>query len=162
MTEREEMHGQVTLLLTDQHGEIVMQICRQNRIVKTGRRLVAELFAGVSGGTPPSKVTHMAVGTDNTAAADDQTKLGAEAARNPVTDVTFTEFDEASGGATTRRVKATLKALFDFGDANAAKPLQEAGIFTAATGGVMYNRVVFDPVTKTKAFQLTVMWDITF
>lgn len=162
MNEREEMQGQLTLQLTNQAGELVLQISRKNRIVKTGRQLVAQLFAGVSGGSPPSKVTHMAVGTDKTAAADDQTKLGTETARNPITDVTFTEFDDTSGGATTRRVKATLKAVFDFGDANAAQPLQEAGIFTAATGGVMYNRVVFDPVTKTKAFKLTMMWDITF
>src|SRR5947209_10632135 len=158
MNEREDMQGRLTLQLTDEQGRVVMQISRKNRIVKSGRRLVAELFAGVTGGTSPSKVTHMAVGTDKTVAGDDQTKLGAEAARNPITEVTFTEFDETSGGGTTRRVKATLKAIFDFGDANAAQPLTEAGIFTAATAGVMYNRVVFEPVTKTKAFKLTMMW----
>jgi len=162
MNEREDMHGQLTLSLTDEQGEIVLQISRKNRIVKAGRLLVAQLFAGISGGSPPSKVTHMAVGTDKTAATDDQTQLGAEVARNPITDVTFTEFDDNSGGSTTRRVKATLKAIFDFNDANAAQPLQEAGIFTASTSGVMYNRVVFDPVTKTKAFKLTMMWEITF
>jgi hypothetical protein len=40
--------------------------------------------------------------------------------------------------------------------------LREAGIFTAVSGGVMYNRVVFDAVTKTNAFKLTLLWDITF
>jgi hypothetical protein len=156
------MQGHLTLQLTNEKGEVVMQISRKNRIVKAGRMLVAQLFAGVSGGSPPTQVSHMAVGTDKTAASDDQTQLGAEVARNPITDVSFTEFDDTSTGTTTRRVKATLKAIFDFNDANAAQPLQEAGIFTAAANGVMYNRVVFDPVTKTKAFKLTMMWDITF
>ena len=50
----------------------------------------------------------------------------------------------------------------DFGDANGTAPLREAGIFTAETNGVMYNRVVFDPVTKTNAFKLTLLWDIVF
>lgn len=162
MTEREDMQGHLTLRVTNELGEIVFEISRKNRIVKTGRLLVAQLFAGVSGGTPPTQVTHMAVGTDSTAAGDDQTQLGAEVARNPITDVSFTEFDDTSSGTAVRRVKASLKAIFDFNDANAAQPLTEAGIFTAATNGVMYNRVVFDPVTKTKAFKLTMMWDITF
>jgi hypothetical protein len=162
MTEREEMQGYLTLLVTDEDGQVLMRICRKNRIVKTGRLLVAQLFAGVSGGSPPTQVTHMAVGTDNTVASDDQTQLGAEVARNAITDVSFTEFDDTSTGTAVRRVKATLKAIFDFAEANAAKPLQEAGIFTAAANGVMYNRVVFDPVTKTQAFKLTMMWDITF
>jgi hypothetical protein len=61
-----------------------------------------------------------------------------------------------------RRVKATLRTVFDFGEVNGTEALREAGVFTAATGGVMYNRVVFDPVTKTTAFQLTLLWDITF
>ena len=52
--------------------------------------------------------------------------------------------------------------MFDFGDANGAEPFREAGIFTAENGGVMYNRVVFDAVTKTDAFKLTLLWDIVF
>ena len=42
------------------------------------------------------------------------------------------------------------------------EPLREAGVFNAATGGVMYNRVVFQDVTKTDAFKLTLLWDIVF
>jgi hypothetical protein len=60
------------------------------------------------------------------------------------------------------RVRASVKAVFDFNEANGTAPLREAAIFTAAAGGVMYNRVVFDAVTKTNAFQLTMLWDITF
>ena len=62
-----------------------------------------------------------------------------------------------------KRTRLTLTAVFDFGEANdPATPLSEAAIFTAATAGVMYNRVVFAPVTKTNAFKLTLFWDIVF
>jgi hypothetical protein len=159
MNERLDMRGQVTLRLTDRDGNVVAERHRRNRIVRTGRQLVAQLFAGVSGGPPPTQVTHMAVGTGAAAPADDQVGLATERApRKPIQETEFTDFDD--GG--TRRVRVSLRSVFDFGEANGPEPLREAGIFTAATAGVMYNRVVFDAVTKTNAFQLTLLWEITF
>jgi hypothetical protein len=163
MRETMDMKGVLTVRLVDRHG-IVAEKRFRNRIVTSGRQLVAQLFGGVTAGTPPANVTHMAVGTSATAPADNQATLGAERSpRKPITEVVYTEFDEpASGGGSVRRVRATLRAVFDFGEANGTDPLREAGVFTAFTGGVMYNRVVFDAVTKTNAFQLTLLWDITF
>lgn len=167
MNEKMNMRGSLTLQITDREGRIVREQQYHNRIVKTGRELVAKLFAGVSSGTPPARVTHMAVGTNATPPADSQTALLAERApRKEIlpADVTYTEFNESvQGGGTVRRVVVTLKAVFDFNEANGTDaPLREAGIFTAATGGIMYNRVVFDAVTKTNAFKLTLLWEITF
>jgi len=164
MHENMEMKGRLTLRLIDVHGQLVDERYFSNRIVTSGRQLVAQLFGGVTAGTPPSNVTHMAVGTNATAPADGQTALGAERSpRKPISDVNYTEFDEpVAGGGTVRRVRATIRAVFDFAEANGTDPLREAGVFTALTGGVMYNRVIFDPVTKTSAFQLTLLWDITF
>jgi hypothetical protein len=142
------------------------------------------MFGGVSTGTPPTQVTHMAVGTGADDPADGQAGLIAEVApRKPITSVAYTQFVEASAAAAlpaasarvlaggslatpaigdgVQRVRVSLKALFDFGEANGAV-LREAGIFTAPAGGVMYNRVTFDAVTKTNAFQLTLLWDIVF
>ena len=92
--------------------------------------------------------------------------LAQRGGRKPFTEVTYTDFDEpvpGGGGAVVRRVRASVTAVFDFGEANdTTTPLREAGIFNAATGGVMYNRVVFEPVTKTNSFKLTLLWDIVF
>jgi hypothetical protein len=164
MNESNDMRGRLTLQLSDNAGRLIHEQRPHNRIVKSGRALVAQLFGGVAGGTPPAKVTHMAVGSDATPAADDQTALLAERApRKAIADVSYVDFDEVVGGVTTRRVRATLKAVFDFDDANdPAVPLREAAIFTADAAGVMYNRVVFEPVTKTNAFKLTLLWDVTF
>jgi len=158
------MQGAVTVILSDEDGRTIEVLHRHNRIVRAGRQLVAQLFGGVTAGTPPAKVTHMAVGTGATDAADDQTALVTERApRKPISDVQYADFDEPqAGGGTVRRVKVSLRSVFDFAEANGADPLREAAIFTAASGGVMYNRVVFPAVTKTNAFQLTLLWEITF
>lgn len=166
MLEMNEMRGRLTLQLTDLGGRVVYEQTENNRIVRSGRQLVAQLFGGVAQGTPPAKVTHMGIGTNATAATDADTKLGTERLpRKAISEITYADVDDPvpGGGATIKRVKASLKAVFDFTEANdPGTPLREAGIFTADTNGVMYNRVVFDPVTKTNAFQLTLLWDIVF
>jgi hypothetical protein len=164
MQEAMDMRGRLMIRLTGRDGRLIDEHQHPNLIVKSGRELVAQLFAGVSGGTPPTRVTHMAVGDDAAPPTDlQQALLKERSPRKKIAEVTYSEFDETTPRGSVRRVKATLKAVFDFGEANnPAVPLQEAGVFNAAAGGVMYNRVVFKPVTKTEAFQLTLLWDITF
>ena len=159
MREDVEMHGRLRVALLDRDGSVVYERTHPNRIVKAGRQLVAELFTGVAAGSPPSKVTHMGVGTGAVAVNDDQNALASpRAPRNPITSVTNSDVTESG----VKRVKASLQTVFDFDQANGPDPLREAGIFTAATGGTMYNRVVFDAVTKSDTFKLTLIWDVVF
>lgn len=163
MNDKQAMSGILTLRVSDREGRLVHEQNCNNRIVTSGRRLVAQMFGGVTSGTPPSKVTHMAVGEGGTAPVDGDTGLRTQRdGRKPISEVTYEEFDEPIQGGSIRRIRARLTAEFDFGEANGAEPLREAGIFNAATGGVMYNRVVFQDVTKTDAFKLTLLWDIVF
>lgn len=163
LRESNEMRGALTMQVTDRQGLLVYEMRQKNRIVTSGRSLVAQLFAGVAGGVPPSQVTHMGVGTNATAPGDGDGALKAERApRRAISSVDYSEISEGAGADEVKRVRARLTAVFDFGDANGTEPLREAGIFTAETGGVMYNRVVFEPVTKTDAFKLTLLWDIVF
>jgi hypothetical protein len=71
-------------------------------------------------------------------------------------------YAEMVDGSGVKRIRVSLQCVFDFGEANGADPLREAGIFTAASAGTIYNRVVFDPVTKANTFKLTLIWDILF
>jgi hypothetical protein len=163
MRETINMRGELTLRLVDEQGQVIQQQHYKNRIVKTGRQLVAELFGGPPGDARPTKVTHIAVGDDGTPTTDADTALKAERMRKPIASVQYTEFDEIVGSDTVRRVKATLQTELDYSEANNTKTaLQEAGIFTAAEGGIMYNRVVFEPVKKTQSFKLMLVWEITF
>ena len=158
MRETMDMQGKVRLLLEDRAGRLLLDRTHPNRIVKSGRQLVAQLFAGVEG-TPPSKVTHMAVGTGKDEAKDDQVGLQAERTRNPVGKPAYTEIVDDKG---VKRIKVSLQSVFDFGEANGPEPLCEAGLFTAKSEGTIYNRVTFDPVTKANTFKLTLIWDIVF
>ena len=169
MDHRHEMRGYLTLKVSDDNGNVICERACKNRIVTTGRDLVARLFGGFTS-PQPTRVTHMAVGTDPTTAADNNTRLGAQrdakpgVPRNDISAVAYEEVDETLPGTTptVRRVRARLTAEFDFEEANGGVALREAGMFTAPTGGVMYNRVTFDPVTKTEAFKLTLIWDVVF
>jgi hypothetical protein len=160
MIETLNMQGYLTLIGTDRAGRVIQRQRVKNRIVSSGRNLVAEMFSGQFAGPPPTPVTHMAVGTGTNAPADSDTALQAQrGARKAITSTQVTQFNEAG----VNRVRVSLQTVFDFNEANdPAIPLTEAGIFTAATGGVMYNRVVFEPVTKTNAFKLTLLWDVIF
>jgi hypothetical protein len=159
MQESMDLRGWLTLQLINHAGEVVQSISCQNHVVTAGRQLVAELFAAT---IPVSKVNHIAVGTGDSPPENDQTQLVDERARNPIAEVSFVPVADDT------RVTARLKVIFGNDQANDNNnpedpaPLREAGIFNAATGGTMYNRVVFEPVFKTNAFQLVMMWDVTF
>lgn len=157
MHDTQNMQGRVRLIGQARDGTLLFDRWHANRIVKAGRELVAQRFAGVPG-TPPAVVSHMAVGTGSAAPSDDDTGLVAERARNAIVAPVYSAVLDGS----TKRVKVTLQTVFDFGEANGADPLREAAVFTAAAGGTMYNRVVFDAVTKASTFKLTLIWDIVF
>lgn len=160
MIEKNDMHGALTLVLSDRQGRVVCHSRHGNRIVTSGRELVSRLFAGAGSGVTPSQVTHMAVGADSRAPADADTALVAERPpRKPISNVDFSEVTENN----VKRVRARLTSIFDFEDANdPSVALREAGIFTAEAEGMLYSRVTFEPVTKTDAFKLTLLWDIVF
>jgi hypothetical protein len=164
MDEKHEMSGCLTLRVSNREGRTVYEQSTRNRIVASGRTLVAHMFGGPPSGPEPTRVTHMAVGTDGTPPTDGNTQLGAQreakagVPRKPIGEVSYEPFDD--GGI--RRVRARLTAEFDFDEANGDEPLREAGVFNDGEEGVMYNRVVFEPVTKTEAFKLTLLWDIVF
>jgi hypothetical protein len=163
MNERIDMLGQLTIQLTDRTGAVVYSHLQHNRIVRTGRLLVAQLFGGVPAGAPPTQVTHIGIGTGATPPGDTQTTLVAERSpRKALAAPTYTDLTETAGSDTVVRVRVALNAEYNFDEGNGAEPLREAAIFTADTGGTMYNRVVFDPVTKSSAFRLSLFWEVLF
>jgi len=167
MNETNEMRGCLTLRVSDREGRVIHEQPCKNRIVTSGRLLVAQLFGGVETGAPPTPVTHMAVGTGGgTPPQDDEVALQNQRGdRKEIGPVEYVPFaDPNSDGI--MRVRATLTAEFDYDEANGqgddTDPLREAGVFNAASEGVMYNRVIVPDVTKTNAFKLTLIWDIVF
>ncbi|MGZ4434396.1 MAG: hypothetical protein ACXVW7_12320 [Trebonia sp.] len=155
-----DMSGRLRLVLTDRAGTIVLDRTLGNRIVSSGRKLVAEMFAGQTTGPPRTPVSAIAVGTSSTEPKDDDTALVAPRGDpKGISKVDYSAFTDPATGVA--RVRVQLTAQLDFGEANdPSTPLREAGLCNADK--VLYSRVVFKDVTKTDTFQLTLIWEIVF
>lgn len=123
------------------NGEVVQEI--DNLVVTVGKNFVASRMTGTS----PAVMSHMAIGTTNTAAAVGDTALAAEAARVAL----------ASG--TTSAAVVTYIATFPAGTGTGA--IVEAGLFNAASAGTMLARTVFSVINKGASDSMTITWTVT-
>tara|TARA_B100000768_G_C10920143_1_gene225295 strand:+ start:50 stop:475 length:426 start_codon:yes stop_codon:yes gene_type:complete len=135
-----------SLLLTghlsvELNGEVVQEI--PNLVVTTGKGYVASRMKDATA----TAMSHMAVGTGNTAAAAGDTALGTEAARVALTSTTVS----------TNTV--TYVATFPAGTGTAS--LTEAGILNGSSGGTLLCRTVFATVSKGSSDVMTITWVIT-
>jgi hypothetical protein len=99
-----------------------------------------------------SVMSHMAVGTGSTAAADTDTALNTELARVALTTTTV---------VTTNVANDAVEYVGTFGAGVATGALVEAGLLNAGSGGVMMTRTVFGVVTKAADDILTITWRVT-
>lgn len=123
------------------NGEVVAEV--DNLVVTAGKNFVASRMAGTSSAV----MSHMAIGTTNTAAAAGDTALAAEAARVALT----------SGNASTNTVVYT--ATFPAGTGTGA--IVEAGLFNANVAGTMLARTVFSVINKGASDSMTITWTVT-
>lgn len=171
ITDALDFKGHLTIHTFDATGQLVTTAKMNNSIVYTGRDLVAKLFVN----EPIAPIQYIAVGTGNKAIdpAND-TGLQAEIFRKrlkqfetkDLTDIEVTVPTD-QGLKPQKSRKIILSADLDFAepkpnDNSQPHELREAGLFNAAEKGVMYNRVVFPNISKTKDFKLTLVWEIIF
>lgn len=123
------------------NGEVVQTV--ENLVVTAGKAFVASRMAGVASNV----MSHMAVGTSSTAAANGDTTLVAEAARVAIT----------SGNASAATI--TYIATFPAGTGTGA--LTEAGVLNAASAGTLLCRTVFSVVNKGASDAMTITWVVT-
>jgi hypothetical protein len=132
------LKGRVSIEL---NGQIVQEI--DNLVVTAGKVFVASRMEDASA----TAMSHMAVGTNATAAAAGDTALGTESARVTLTSTT----------ASTNTI--VYVATFPAGTGTAA--LTEAGILNASSSGTLLCRTVFTTINKGSADAMTVTWTIT-
>lgn len=135
--------GALEVLLHDQHGNLKTRRDVKNLVVTTGKTLIASRLVNAADSVP----SHMAIGDDNTAAAEGQTTLSNQLARTAL-------------GATTR-TNNTITYSATFADGVGTGAIVEAGIFNAGTAGSMLCRTVFDVVNKDVTDVLTINWNVT-
>jgi hypothetical protein len=151
------MRAILHLTLRDRHGRVVAVRDERNSVMRTGARLVADLFQGQG-----AAVTHMGVGTDDTPESSDFTteELTVAGLTGP-TEVEIpasafrTEVDAAH-----RVVKVRVHATLP--ETSAVGTVREAGLLSVRDDStVLYNRVTFAPVTKAD-HELTLFWEVAF
>lgn len=140
------LKGQVTIKVVDTETNTIKQeITIPNQVVAVGKEWVADRISANTVGV----MTHMAIGESG-------------AAVNPLTDsalgtqlaiVALTGIGEPSG--------ATVTYSASFAAAVGTGTLREAGLFNAASSGIMLARTTFDAIAKGAADAITITWIIS-
>jgi hypothetical protein len=139
--------GQVILKLLDADGNIKTEQKIDNLVVNTGFSYIASRMIGV---TQPV-MSHIAIGTSNTATAGSQTALIAELARVALNSTTL---------VTTAIANDSVEYTTSFPAGTGTGTLTEAGLFNNATTGIMACRTVFTAINKGALDTLNITWKL--
>lgn len=140
-----QLQGAMTLIVRRASGD-VETVHKDNIIVNVGFDFIADAIG--KSASRPSVMGFIALGTGTTAAAASQLALVSELDRNA-----------ATYAHTTGTKAFSFTADFPAGDGTGA--ITEAGVFNAASGGIMLDRVVFPVVNKGADDSLTAVFTFT-
>lgn len=132
-----KLTGALTIAIND---TIVQKT--ENLVVTAGKEWVAQRMNNAN-----TVMTYMSIGTGTTVAAAGNTTLVTELDRNALSSTTVTNNNVA------------YVATWAAGDGTGA--ITEAGIFNAASAGVMLARTVFSVVNKGADDSMTITWTVT-
>jgi len=139
-----KLKGRVGIVLKDKDGNIKETRDIDNLVVDAGLDYIASRMKDATA----TAMSHMALGSDSTAAAAGNTDLGSILGSR-----------EALDSTTVTDNTVQYVASFEAGDATGA--VVEAGIFNASSAGTMLCRTVFAVVNKQADDTMTVTWTLT-
>ena len=139
-----KLRGDVAIVLKDKDGNVKDSREIHNLVVSAGLEFICSRMAGTSAGV----MSHMALGSDTTAAAAGQTDL-----------LSILGAREALDSSTASNNTVTYVSSFEAGEGTGA--VTEAGVFNAASSGTMLCRTVFAVVNKAADDTMSVTWTIT-
>lgn len=141
------MTGELDIVVTGSDGQVKEQKTVPNLVVTVGKYFVASRMTG----SASAVMSHMAIGSSNTAAAAGDTTLGTELGLGRVALTT-------AGGVATNGV---VEYVASFPAGAGTGGVQEAGIFNASTAGTMLCRTTFPIVNKGADDSITITWRVT-
>jgi hypothetical protein len=142
-TESINVKGNLEIILLDETGKQKDYRKVNNLVVAVGKDTIASRMVG----NTTAIMSHMAVGSSNTAATTSQTALGTELGR--------VVLDSTTRSSNT----VTYIATFPAGTGTGA--LTEAGILNASSSGNLLCRTVFGVVTKASGDTVVITWNVT-
>lgn len=138
--------GKLNIVLKDKDGNVKDERQVDNLVVTTGKEWIA---ARMTDTARPDDMSHMSIGSDNTAVTAGDTTLGTELGRVSLTG--------GEGVPATNTIVYT--ATFPAGTGTGA--VVEAGVFNGAAGGTMLCHTVFAVVNKGADDSVTITWTVT-
>jgi len=141
-----KMRGDVSIQLFDSNGNVKDDRKIHNMVVTAGKEFIAASMLKTTTNSPAA-MSHMAIGSNNTAAALANTALGTQLGRVSL------------ASATVSGAVVTYTATFPAGTGTGA--VVEAGILNASSSGTMLCRTVFDVVNKGADDTMSITWTIT-
>jgi hypothetical protein len=139
-----KVEGNLIIIKTSGDG-VEERVEHKNLVVSVGKTNIAARMAG----NTAAVMSHMAVGTGNTAAVVGDTTLETELSRVALT----------VAGGTPSSNTVTYSASFPAGTGTGA--LTEAGVFNADTSGTLLCRTVFPVINKQAADSIAITWVIS-
>ena len=145
MFKKEELKvtGGLKVEVKDKDGNVKDSRELKNLVVTAGLGYIASRMKEATA----TAMSHMAIGTDNTAAAAGNTALGNEAARQALTSTTVSS--------------NTVEYVASFAAGTGTGAITEAGVLNGASGGTLLCRTVFSVVNKGASDSMTITWTIT-
>lgn len=142
-----KINGKLHIIVTGQDGTVKRELVVPNLVVTAGKGYIASRMVGTAFTTTPTVMSHMAIGSGDTAPVIGDTTIETNIVRVELTSLT------ATGNV------VTASATFSAGTGTGG--IKEAGIFNAASGGIMLCRTVFPIVTKEAGDTIAITWSIT-
>ncbi len=138
-----KLSGNLRVAVYTENGELKNECEVSNLVVDAGLDFIASRMAGTSSAV----MSHMAIGSDDTAADAGDTTLGSELGRVTLDSATVTDNAIA------------YVATFPAGTGTGA--VTEAGLFNDATTGDMLCRTVFSVINKAAGDSMVITWTVT-
>ena len=138
-----KMTGELDIVLMDANGNIKDSRKVHNLVVDDGLDFITSRMVGAT----PGIMSHMGVGSDNTAAA--------------AGDTTITQLGSRAALTSDNKAANVVTYIATFGAGVGTGAVVEAGLFNSATVGDMLCRTVFAVVNKAADDIMTINWAIT-
>lgn len=142
--EQLKLRGDLNIKVLDAEGKVKEERDEKNLVVTAGLTFICSRMAG----TAKNVMSHMALGTGNTAAGASQTDL-----------VSITGSRVSLDSSTPSTSSIVYVATFGPGVSSGA--ITEAGIFNASSSGDMLCRTVFSVVNKAAGDTMVITWTIS-
>lgn len=145
--------GNLNILVLDEFGEIKDTRNIPNMVVDLGKNFIVSRMNL----NPPTAMSHMAIGGNDTQTSSTMTSLVSEALSSGSTGskIRQTVSVVVSGNA------ITYSATFPSGSPTTAYTVKEAAIFNSASTGTMLARTTFGAIQKNTNETIVINWTIT-